>query len=254
MKISLLRLFLELNSTHTDFWAGFRPQPFKKQPFNTFGLICENILFVPYLTTSICTFYTSSLSHIFSPPLQSLNFSFFLCSGTFFLHAFVFLFLYPILFINLLGIDLFLFLVSCISLPYTCIPFQSFFFKENFNSWAFVLFCLLPFFLHVFGLFQCSHFNFHLLPSLSQLSLAPLFLPFSLDQMTDIDNNHFPHWFLILFNLLSSASRLFLAYSSVRPLFHFLFLHFIAPYIISTTLHPPVLIWMSLNNHQNITV
>lgn len=146
MKISLLRLFLELNSTHTDFWAGFRPQPFKKQPFNTFGLICENILFVPYLTTSICTFYTSSLSHIFSPPLQSLNFSFFLCSGTFFLHAFVFLFLCPILFINLLGMDLFLFLVSCISLPYTCIPFQSFFFKENFNSWAFVLFCLLPLF------------------------------------------------------------------------------------------------------------
>lgn len=133
-------------------------------------------------------------------------------------------------------------------------PFKAFFFKENFNSWAFVLFCLLPFFLHVFGLFQCSHFNFHLLPSLSQLSLAPLFLPFSLDQMTDIDNNHFPHWFLILFNLLSSASRLFLAYSSVRPLFHFLFLHFIAPYIISTTLHPPVLIWMSLNNHRNITV
>lgn len=131
MKISLLRLFLELNSTHTDFWAGFRPQPFKKQPFNTFGLICENILFVPYLTTSICTFYTSSLSHIFSPPLQSLNFSFFLCSGTFFLHAFVFLFLCPILFINLLGIDLFLFLVSCISLPYTCIPFQSFFFLKK---------------------------------------------------------------------------------------------------------------------------
>lgn len=133
-------------------------------------------------------------------------------------------------------------------------PFKAFFLKKILTLEHLSSFVCSPSFLHVFGLFQCSHFNFHLLPSLSQLSLAPLFLPFSLDQMTDIDNNHFPRWFLILFNLLSSASRLFLAYSSVRPHFHFLFLHFIAPYIISTTLHPPVLIWMSLNNHQNITV
>lgn len=110
-------------------------------------------------------------------------------------------------FINLLGIHLFLFLVSCISLPYTCIPSQSFFLKQIFNSWAFVLFCLLPLFpsrVRSFSVFPFHLSSFHLSCHLCHNSLLPLcfFLFHEIRWRTLITiTSHIDFWFSLTFSL-----------------------------------------------------